>query len=302
MYLLNKLVLGLLILLFITGCADNYINEYDLTDQKINEVNTQPNLNISENVPDEKVGETIENNEVMIGYEGEWHRTDVASYQWANMIISDWKEGESFKVTILANYADYGGPLEGIAVFIKEDVAVLYDENAEEFLKNQEEDHGVYIQFLENSINITHDNCVQMYFGGGGIVTAEGTYIQGDPAYTNCADVDEIFTDRELELIQDLLGESYDVLFKNMIELGEMKEYEMDNGRFWEVYKPPYGAEWCNILIYQDGRIYIEGCSYLGTKEFYTNSGDAEMPDIELLGNVGDNGYSGNLYITERNG
>lgn len=84
-----------------------------------------------------------------------------------------------------------------------------------------------------------------MYFGGGGIATTEGTYIQGDPVYTNCADVSGIFTDRELELIQDLLGENYDVLFKNMIELGEMKEYEMDNGRFWEVYKPPYGAEWC---------------------------------------------------------
>ncbi len=286
MYQFRKWVLGVLILLFITGCADAYLNENGMRDSGTDKVDEQPNYSINENIADEDAEEIItENYYAETDYEGEWHRTDVASYQWAEMTISDWKEGESFEVTVIANYADYGGPLEGTATFIEEDVAVLYDENVEDFLKNREGDHGIYFQFLEDSIKVTHDSCVRMWFGGGGIATAEGTYIQGEPEYTNCTDVGEIFTENELELIQELLGESYEALFENMIELGEIREYEIENGRLWEAYKPPYSAEWCNILIYQDGRIYIEGCTYNGTKEFYTNSDDKEMPDIDLLKN-----------------
>lgn len=222
-------------------------------------------------------------NNTINNYEGEWHRTDVGSYQSAEFIISDWKEGESFEVSGGANYGYYGGPIEGTAIFIEDDLAVLYDENVEDFLKNQEGDHGIYFQFLEDSIIVTHDSYVRMWFGGGGIATAEGTYIQGEPEYTNCDDVSEIFSDGELKQIQELLGEGYNDLFKNIIETGEMTEYEIDNGRLWEAYRPPYGAEWCNIIIYDDGRIYIEGQAYTGPTQFYTNSEDTEMPNAETV-------------------
>lgn len=217
------------------------------------------------------------------GYEGEWYRTNVASYQWARIKISNWKEGESFDVTILANYADYGGSVEGTAQFIEKDMAVLYDENVENFLQNYEGDLGIYFQFIENSIIVTHDSYVGLWFGGGGIATAEGTYIQGEPEYTNCTDVSEIFTENELKSIQELLGDRYKELFEDMIEFGEITEYEIENGRLWKAYKQPYASEWCNILIYEDGRIYIEGYTFSGEKkEFYTNSGEIEMPHTEL--------------------
>lgn len=220
------------------------------------------------------------------GYEGEWYRTDVKSYQWARIYITNWKEGESFEVVLDAVYYPYSGTVEGTAIFIEENFAVLYDKNVEDFLKNREGDHGIYFQFLEDSIIVTHDSQVRMWFGGGGIATAEGTYIQGEPEYTNCTDVGEIFTEDELESIQELLGDSYEPLFENVIELGEITEYNIDNGRLWEAYRPPYSVEWCNILIYDDGRIYIEGYSYADkAKEFYTNSEDTEMPDVELLKN-----------------
>lgn len=216
--------------------------------------------------------------------EGEWYRTNVASYQWARINISNWKEGESFDVTLLANYSDYGGFVEGTATFIEKDMAVLYDENLENFLRNDEGDHGVYFQFVENSIIVTHDSYVRLWFGGAGIATAAGTYIQGEPKYTNCTDVSEIFTENKLEIIQGLLGDRYEELFENMIELGEITEYKINNGHLWEAYKLPSAAERCHIIIYEDGRIYVEGyTASVRKKEFYTNSEDTEMPDVEQL-------------------
>lgn len=288
MYRFRKFGLGVLIILFITGCANDYPSDYPNEDRlsglETNDVNEQLVVTTSENIMDKNAEEITENIDFAIEYEGKWYRTNVASYQWAEMTISGWKEGESFEVVLDAVYLPYSGAVEGTAIFIDEDVAVLYDENVEIFLQNRDGDHGIYFQFFEDSIVVTHESSVRMCFGGGGIVTAEGTYIQGEPEYTNCTDVSEIFTENELEEIQELLGESYNALFINMIELGEITEYAVDNGRLWEAYKQPYASEWCNILIYKDGRIYIEGCTYpTGVKEFYTNSEDTEMPDIELL-------------------
>lgn len=288
---LQKAVISVLIILFVTGCVNGCSNGNAIEDSTTNEVNEHSVTNTEESVTDkiesdESMVQTAEITQDLItnGYEGEWYRTNVKSYQWARITISNWKEGESFDVTVLANYGDYGGSLEGTATFIEEDMAVLYDEHVEDFLKEHEGDHGIYFQFSENAILVTHDSDVRMWFGGGGTATAEGTYVQGEPEYINCADVGEIFTEEELEAIQELLGDRYEPLFKNVIEIGEITEYGIDNGRLWEAYRPPYGVEWCNILIYDDGRIYIEGYAYGDyPKEFYTNSDDTEMPDVELL-------------------
>lgn len=283
-YYRSIIILSILLLFLLAGC------DHTQTDENVSaypEENTQSTENIDANMTEEIKEQTTETTKVVTenGYEGEWYRTDVASYQWARITISNWKEGESFDVTVWANYGQYGDLVKGTATFIGEDMAVLHDEMVEDFLKNHEGDHGIYFQFLGDSIIVTHDIEVRMWFGGGGITTAEGTYIQGEPEYTNCTDVGEIFTEDELEAIQELLGDSYGPLFKNVIELGEIKEYDIDNGRLWEAHIPPYG-EWCNILIYDDGRIYVEGCSYADeAKGFYTNSKDTEMPDVELLKN-----------------
>lgn len=269
-------MLGVLSLFLLVGCKQNQSDEKVSADTDENEQITEESSHIRE--------DTLTNDiDPESNYEGEWYRTDVPSYQWARIAISDWEE-KSFKVTLDAVYLPYSGNIEGIAEFIEPDIAVLYDEDVENSLQNHEGDHGIYFQFIENSIIVTHDSYVRLWFGGGGIGTAEGTYIQGKPEYTNCTDVSEIFTENELEIIQGLLGDRYEELFKNMIELGEITEYKITNGRLWEAYKQPYASEWCNIIIYDDGNIYIEGYSgSVGTIEFYTNSEDTEMPDIDLL-------------------
>ncbi len=276
-------ILGISLALLFTACSGQDGKE-EVSVNAVSEIMSDKNM------PDEYISdgnmETNASDDAATGYEGEWYRTDVASYQWARIVISDWKEGESFEVTLDVTYSSYSGTAEGTATFIEEDTAVLYDEDLEASLRNKDGDHGIYFHFLEDSIEVTHDAHVRAWFGGGGMSTAAGTYIQGEVEYTNCTDVSEIFTENELEQIQELLGEKYDPLFKNLIEFGEIKEYPFDKVCMWMAYSPNY-SERCYITIYEDGRISIE---YIerhfdsdAEKEFYTNSENEEMPDDELF-------------------
>lgn len=268
-------ILGISLALLFTACSKSAGQE-EVSANAAGEITSDENM----------LDGNMETDDAATGYEGEWYRTDVASYQWAKIVISDWKEGESFDVTLDVTYTLYSGVAEGTATFIEEDTAVLYDEDLEAYLQNKDGDHGIYFHFLEDSIEVTHGANVRAWFGGGGISTAAGTYIQGEVEYTNCTDVSEIFTENELEQIQELLGEKYDPLFKNLIEFGEIKEYPFDKVCMWMAYRPN-SSERCYITIYEDGRIYIEyieKCSDPdGEKEFYTNSENAEMSDDELL-------------------
>ena len=220
-------------------------------------------------------------------YEGEWHRTGVASYEDAEIRITNWKEGESFDVEVYLIYTTHPGYLSGTATFLDENTAVLYDEGALDFLNKEEntEDLGIYFHFYPDEIQITHGQSIRLWFGTGGLATAEGSYIQGEPVYTNCTNVSEIFTAQELQMIQDLLGDRYEPLFEDAIVLGEINEWNIENGRLWEAYWPPRIA-WCNIIIYDNGDIYIDGITFNDSVyEFFTNTDDIQMPDIETLKN-----------------
>lgn len=264
-YDIFKVSIFLLLMVFVlVGCKNGNLNDH---------TSSLDNGEISEVISEEKVD--------TVSYEGEWNRTDVASYEWAKITISNWVENESFYVVLLANYADYGGLIEGTATFVSEDTAVVYDENLMEMFQGQAGDYGVYFQFKEDSIIVTHGGDVRIWFGGAGIVTAKGTYIQGEPEYTNVTDVSTIFTEEELKEIQRLLGDEYETMFEWVIEMGETEEYSLTEGTLWKAYYPPYGAVWCNILIYNDGGICIEGSYGENDYWFYSNTDATEMPVIE---------------------
>lgn len=267
MYMKSKfIIVFLLLVLLLVSCK-----EYGHNGQDINENNQNVTSN-GENKENESQVKAIEN------FEGQWNRTQVASYEQATIEISNWVEDESFDLKIQNRYSIYSSCLEGKARFVDDSKAIFYDENLKEFL-NDEIDSGIYVTFSDNSINITHAKEISMYFGGGGVCTAEGMYVKGEPEYTNYSDVNMLFSEDELTNIKGVLGESYEPLFKDIIELGEVEIKTIDGGRMWEAYWPPYEVAWCKILIYNDGRVYIEGCPYGGkNKEFYTNSKDTKMP------------------------
>lgn len=262
LYKLVITILSLCIILLMAGCSKKCTNE---------NANAGTRAMAQENPPN--------------GYEGEWYRTEVPLYEWARITIGNWKEEESFDVILDATCGYHAGTVQGTAEFISEDTAVLYDEEAEDFLKNREGNHGVYFKILSDSIIVTHDFDVDMVFGGGGIGNARGAYAR-NPKYTSikCEDVSELFTNKEIDKIKELMGDRYELVLLKVIESGdgEVETYEIDQGRMWKMYDtPPYDTTWCDIVMYDDGRIYIQANSfyYLDGVEFYTNTDDTEMPD-----------------------
>lgn len=291
----------LILILMLTGCSVN--NDYDeMDDTSVDvvdsisenliddqtELNDDTSVDIVDSISENLIDDQAEINEDLKNYEGVWQRTGVARYQAAEIRISNWEE-ETFDVVLYTIYSNTsGGSLRGTATFLDDDIAVLYDEEVEtlirdfNFRQDQVEDSGIYFQFTGNTIIVTHDPYIRNVFGGGGFATAEGTYIQGEPEYTTCTDIAEIFSESELESLQSLLGDRYVTFLRHIIEIGEIEEISIENGRLWKVYWMPYHQVWCNIIIYDNGDIYVEGYSDNGTgREYYTNTEDAEMPDID---------------------
>lgn len=282
-------ITSLILILMLTGCSVNNDHEemddisVDVVDS-ISENLIEDQSELSENLIDDQA----ELNDDLKNYEEVWQRTGVASYQAAEIRISNWEE-ESFDVVLYTGYSNTSvGSLRGTATFLDDDMAVLYDEEVEALIRerdisqDQVEDSGIYFQFTGNSIIVTHDPYIRNVFGGGGFATAEGTYIQGEPEYTTCTDIAEIFSESELESLQSLLGDRYVTFLRHIIEIGEIEEISIENGRLWKAYWMPYHQVWCNIIIYDNGDIYVEGYSDNGTgREYYTNTEDAKMPDID---------------------
>ena len=283
-------ITALIVLLLLSGCAGNEITD---------EPDGGAGENISENITGDRAEDNAdgqaeqadnqtETDNVRDNYDEVWYRTGVPTYKSAEIRIGNWKEGESFDVWLLTGYSYVsGGVLQGTAVFIDDNTAVLYDEEVEELIQIAEtevEDSGIYFEFSGDSIIVTHDPHITWVFGGGGFATAEGTYVRGEPEYTTCDDITEVFTESELEAIEELVGDSYVPLVKNMIEVGELETFTIEGGRLWQAYWMPYRTMYCNIIIYDNGDIYIEGYAYgADHREFYTNTGAEEMPDIEEL-------------------
>lgn len=286
---INITIIILSLILILTGCSENE-NLSGIDGGIADSIE-----GISENLIDNQGDGWISNQEKLNydvnNYEGVWQRTGVASYQAAEIRISNWKE-ESFDVVLFTGYSNTsGGSLQGTATFLDDDIAVLYDKEVEaliqDFWGDEPKDVGIYFQFTGDSIIVTHDPLVRNVFGGGGFATAEGTYIQGEPEYTTCTDIAELFSESEMEALQNLLGDRYETLLRHVVEIGEVEEVCIDGGRLWKAYWMPYHQIWCNIIIYDNGDIFVEGYSDDGKGyEYYTNTKDAEMPDISAVGSV----------------
>ena len=296
------LVMGISMMAVLAGCGgsreelnvdavdvENLISENIADSQDAYSEDGKENNKESEQVESDREADVVE--EV-------WYRTEVPAYAKAEIRISNWKEGESFDVVLYAEWGDSSaGYIRGTANFLDDTTAVLYDEGVEarlrEFYRPNErytttyadlKDSGFYFEFTGDSIIVTHDAQLNGIFGGGVCATAAGTYIQGEPDYTSCSDIAELFSEDELDALQELLGDRFVPLVKDVIEVGRLEEISIENGRLWKVDWIPNKHAWCNIVMYDNGDIYIEGLAYgMDEIEFYTNSGNGYMPAIDAL-------------------
>ncbi len=97
-YDIFKVSIFLLLMVFVlVGCKNGNLNEH---------TSSLDNGEISEVISEEKVD--------TVSYEGEWYRTNVATYEWARITISNWVENESFDVSLDATYSYYSGTVSGM--------------------------------------------------------------------------------------------------------------------------------------------------------------------------------------------
>ncbi|MBO4346173.1 MAG: hypothetical protein J5840_00890 [Lachnospiraceae bacterium] len=185
-------------------------------------------------------------------YEGEWQRTDVHSSLCGSFAISNAdEEGFDFEGEFYF-YANSGNSA-GRAVFTSDNEAVYEDIN----------DFGngkIYFSFEEDMLNVTKDGFVS---GMGMNVFVIGLYTKGEPEYTNANVFEETFSEEELEVMKDLLGEDYEELFVNDTECGAVTTEEIvltdsRNARMIRSVIPGmYGFMGYRMIIAEDGMIYF---------------------------------------------
>jgi len=208
------------------------------------------------------------------GFEGEWHRTNTHSSIYGTITIDEVNE-DSLHFVGEFGYFYHGGDAFGEAYFISENEAVYEDER------------GTITFTLEDGVLtlVSEGNPGLM----GNRVTADGTYVIGEPAYTNRNVIAETFPNGENEEISEMLGEISDEVFLTPTYIGIVTEEDVTlsdgtSARHIECHIPTDSTSY-DILITEDGLMYFLG-NY-GSREtvFVTNDQNytaTELPDYSV--------------------
>ncbi|MBQ8247196.1 MAG: hypothetical protein IJZ42_08685 [Lachnospiraceae bacterium] len=225
-----------------------------------------------------------------VDFTGEWNRTNVPTYYYGHMDISNQDE-TGFQVVGDCMWFSHSGVIEGKAYFVTKDIAVyrFYNEYA------SEDDYQGYGNEYEYIVFEKTANGLFVYAtGSGGAIGAgancfvEGEYVSGDPVYTNANILKETYTDAQLAAIEKLVGdELYEDIFVITTENGqiECKSCQLEDeslGTFYSAYIPGIADyNYYSLIICDNGDIY---CEIGPDGEFYTNVDNAaEMPEYEYV-------------------
>ena len=225
-----------------------------------------------------------------VDFTGEWNRTNVPTYYYGHMDISNQDE-TGFQVVGDCMWFSHSGVIEGKAYFVTKDIAVyrFYNEYASEDNYQGYGNEYEYIVFEKTA------NGLFVYAtGSGGAIGAgancfvEGEYVSGDPVYTNANILKETYTDEQLAAIEKLVGdELYEDIFVITTENGqiECKSCQLEDeslGTFYSAYIPGIADyNYYSLIICDNGDIY---CEIGPDGEFYTNVDNAaEMPEYEYV-------------------
>ena len=213
---------------------------------------------------------------------GTWNRTAVHSSHEASIEISAPDE-EGFEFTGEFYYFSHSGEVSGKAYFVSADEAVF-----KQFDEGDIDGEPAYIGFKLNeaALYVITDGFVE---GLGMNVTVDGDYIDEEPFYTNANIIDETFTQDDLDIMKELLGEdSYRDLFIADTETGGVttslvRLTDDSIARYISCVVPTMvGSMGYEMLISEDGHYYF----LHETDIFVTNDTDYEdwkLPDYTAL-------------------
>ena len=188
---------------------------------------------------------------------GTWNRTDVQSGMPAHIIVTN-QDTEGFDFSGEFFYYSHLGCLEGRAYFVSSDIAIY--EYQSEYSEDDITQYVVFERTEEGLKVIASDYSGALGFGAN--VTADGTYIEGEPLYTNATVLEDNFTADEQENMKNMLGDDYDEYFKYIVEYGvlERSQCTLEDGTkadFYEGYIPTMGGYAFKLLKCENGNLYF---------------------------------------------
>lgn len=179
--------------------------------------------------------------------EGVWQRTDVPIGLGASISISN-MTADSFDVDVQASYYTHEGSYTGTARMQSDGTAILTDADYPE--------EEITFQWQDGKLEITSKNGGSLGFGAN--VSMDGTYVPGEPAYTNSHILEDTFSEEELTEIQDVMGEEYEEFFLQPITYGYIQPQSADgyDGRCYQIFFPTMGLYDFTFYMNPDGFFY----------------------------------------------
>ena len=189
---------------------------------------------------------------------GHWARTQVHSSSSGDIEIENVND-EGFHFSGEFYYYSHSGEVEGDAFFISEDTAICRQFDEEDI---DGEPAYIGLRITDGFLSVIESGFVE---GLGMNVYISGTYVQGEPDYTNANIVESTFSDSELDEMKVLLGEdSYKELFIDDTELGVVtcSDITISDGRAARLITctvPTMGGSMgYEMIITDEGKIYFK--------------------------------------------
>ncbi len=189
----------------------------------------------------------------------QWNRTDVHSSHSAVLDVKA-VDNTGFVFKLDAYYYYHTGNVEGKAYFVSENCAVFRLEEMELPLPEEEYEYIVFV--LENDEVTVYASASSAELGLGMNVYVYGSYIDGEPIYTNAEILEETYTDAQLAFLRDNLPTDYYDKLIFATEFGGVGVTDEDGKRVVSVTVPTAGQygyvvnivdEAINSIIFGDG-------------------------------------------------
>lgn len=189
----------------------------------------------------------------------QWNRTDVHSSHSAVLDVKA-VDNTGFVFKLDAYYYYHTGNVEGKAYFVSENCAVFRLEEME--LPLPEEEYEYIVFAFENDEVTVYASASSAELGLGMNVYVYGSYIDGEPIYTNAEILEETYTDAQLAFLRDNLPTDYYDKLIFATEFGGVGVTDEDGKRVVSVTVPTAGQygyvviivdEAINSIIFGDG-------------------------------------------------
>ncbi len=212
-------------------------------------------------------------------FEGKWHATNTHSGDSGDVEITQ-QTDEGFRYRGLFFHGPNIGDIEGTAYYLTPNLAISSQDDIEYSISEG------YMLFLRKDDSL-YVKRVGLFADMGWNVNPDNEYTKGEPVYTNEGILEKTYTQDELDKIHELIGDDlyeYPFIECTKFFIVESSEKTISDGikcKYVQCFMSGI-REHYNVILTEDGRIYIEISEYM-EDHFFTNDPEwtlEELPDI----------------------